>query len=150
MPGIGLARELLIGDLDLGEIDDAIDLWNEIGLIGADSSEAEADIRLALDSPGSTVLVGRVNRRLTATAMVGFDGHRGSVYYLAVAPEYQGRGYREAMMRACERWVAERGGRRMHLMVHPDNIELTRFYRDVGYSRSNLQVLRRRLGGGED
>jgi len=149
MPVGGVVQEFTIGDLEPGEIDETLDLWDEVGLIRNDE-DAEADIRLALASPASTVLVGRVGRRLAATAMVGFDGHHGSVYYLAVAPEYQGRGFRETMMRACEQWVAARGGRRMHLVVRAEHAEMIRFYRGAGYGRADMVVLRRRLGGGED
>ena len=48
-------------------------------------NDPNADIALALATPSSTVLAGRIDGRLVATAMVGSDGHRGWVYYLAVA-----------------------------------------------------------------
>lgn len=40
--------------------------------------------------------------RLVGTVMVGHDGHRGWVYYLATASEVRGRGYGRALMLAAE------------------------------------------------
>jgi len=54
---------------------------------------------------------------LLGTAMVGHDGHRGWVYYLAVAPREQRRGLGRRLMQACEQWVHARGIPKLQLMV---------------------------------
>jgi ribosomal protein S18 acetylase RimI-like enzyme len=76
-------------------------LWEACGLTRP-WNDPRGDIALALDTPTSDILVLRDGEDLLASAMVGFDGHRGWVYYLAVAPAAQGRGLGTRMMRACE------------------------------------------------
>ncbi len=79
--------------------------------------------------------------------MVGHDGHRGWVYYLAVSPGHRRRGYGKAMMRACEEWVTRCGVTKMNIMVRIDNASVTRFYQAIGYGRSEVSVMARWLKG---
>jgi ribosomal protein S18 acetylase RimI-like enzyme len=125
---------------------DAVTLWHACGLTRP-WNDAAADLRRALRGPDSAVLACVESRRLLATAMVGHDGHRGWVYYLAVAPEARGRGLARRMMEACERWVAERGIPKIQLMVREDNRDVIAFYEHLGYERSDVVVLGRRLDG---
>ena len=137
---------LSIGDLETHEIEPAVTLWRQVGLTRP-WNDPHADIRLALASPAATVLAGRLEGRLAATAMVGADGHRGWVYYLAVSPEARGRGYGEAMMRAAERWAAARGVPKIQLMVRAGNTAVLGFYEAIGYERSDVVVMARWLRG---
>src|SRR5580704_17544578 len=95
---------LSIGDLLPDEIEAAVALWEACGLTRP-WNDPRADIRRALAGATSTILAGRIDGRLVATAMVGADGHRGWVYYLGVAPDLRRQGLGEAMMRAAERWA---------------------------------------------
>ncbi|MCA1823509.1 MAG: GNAT family N-acetyltransferase, partial [Frankia sp.] len=82
---------------------DAIALWDAAGLARPWNPPA-ADLALAMRGPSSTVLAALEGERLLGTAMVGHDGHRGWVYYLAVAEERRREGTGTALMRACENW----------------------------------------------
>ncbi len=82
---------------------------------------------------------------LLAAAMVGHDGHRGWVYYLAVAPEVQRQGLGRRMVRACEEWVSACGVPKIQLMVRADNTALAPFYEQLGYADAGVVVLGRRL-----
>jgi len=81
-----------------------------------------------------------------ATVMLGHDGHRGWVYYLAVTGDCQGLGHGKAMMRAAERWMAARRVPKLQLMVRADNAGAIGFYETLGYERSDVVVLARWLG----
>ena len=65
-----------IGPLAPGHLDAAVALWHEVGLTRPWNDPAE-DLRRAIAGPSSTVLAGTDGDTLTATAMVGHDGHRG-------------------------------------------------------------------------
>jgi hypothetical protein len=65
--------------------DAVVALWQAVGLTRP-WNDPLADLRRACDGPASAVLVGVSGDRVVATVMVGHDGHRGWVYYLAVAP----------------------------------------------------------------
>jgi len=125
--------------------EDAMALWRAVGLTRP-WNDPDEDLRRAVRGPASTVLAG-LDRAggLVATAMVGHDGHRGWVYYLAVAPELRGRGLARSMMHACERWVSERGIPKIQLMVRRDNEAAANFYEHLGYESSDVTVLARRL-----
>jgi ribosomal protein S18 acetylase RimI-like enzyme len=125
-------------------IDEAIALWHEVGLTRP-WNDAPADLRRALHGPSSTILALVEEGSLLATAMVGHDGHRGWVYYLAVAPTAQRRGHGRAMMAACEAWLAERGVPKLNLMLRADNAAARGFYTALGYTPDEVIVLSHRL-----
>ena len=133
-----------IGDLRADEIAAAAALWLACGLTRP-WNDAQADARLALASPSSTILAGREAGTLTATVMAGFDGHRAWVYYLAVAPEQQGRRFGREMMAAAEAWLRQHDAPRLNLMIRGDNIAARRFYEALGYKASDVTVFQRDL-----
>lgn len=114
-------RNFSISDLEVAEIDAAAELWEVCGLTRPWNDPRE-DARRALAGATSTILAGRIAGRLVATAMVGADGHRGWVYYLATALDLRRHGLGEAMMRAAESWAAGRGMPKLQLMVRDDNV----------------------------
>jgi ribosomal protein S18 acetylase RimI-like enzyme len=136
-----------IEDLRPDEVEAAVALWEACDLTRP-WNDPRADIRRAFDGPASTVLAHRHEGRLVATAMVGADGHRGWVYYLAVAPDMQKRGLGAAMMRAAEQWAAGRGMPKIQLMVRAENAAAVGFYHAIGYETEDRLILSRRLDGG--
>ena len=134
-----------IGPLAPGHFDAAVALWREVGLTRPWNAPVE-DLRRAIGGPSSTVLAGTDGDTLTATAMVGHDGHRGWVYYLAVSPGARGSGHGRAMMKACEDWLAERDVPKLQVMVRADNADVRGFYASLGYLPSDVAVLQRELG----
>jgi ribosomal protein S18 acetylase RimI-like enzyme len=67
--------------------------------------------------------------------MVGSDGHRGWVYYLAVAPARRRAGLGRTMMDAAEAWLRARGAPKIQLMVREDNEAALGFYEALGLER---------------
>lgn len=123
-----------------------VTLWEACGLTRP-WNDPRADIAKALDTATSAILVLRRGTALVASAMVGFDGHRGWVYYLAVAPDAQGRGHGRHMMQACEDWLRDRGSPKIQFMVRDDNGAALGFYERLGYERQPVVTLGRRLNG---
>ena len=119
-------------------------MWREAGLLRP-WNDPRADIRLALAGPSSTILAARLEARLAATAMVGWDGHRGWIYYLAVARDLQRRGFGARMVRAAEDWLAQRDAPKLNLMVRAENSAVLGFYESLGYRRSDTVLLQRVL-----
>lgn len=144
----GTRREIVFGvqiaPLPTTMLDAAVALWHEAGLTRPWNDPA-ADLRRALDGPSSTVLAGIDGDVLTATAMVGHDGHRGWVYYLAVREDAREHGHGRAMMRAGEAWLAERGVVKLNLMVRSNNAAVRGFYAAIGYDVDDVICMSRRL-----
>ncbi len=138
------AASVGIGELREAEIEAAVALWEEAGLVRP-WNDPRADLRRALAGPASTVLAGRLDGRLVATAMVGWDGHRGWLYYLAVAADARRRGYGALMVRAAEGWLSEYDAPKLNLMVRTENQAVIRFYELLGYRRAETATLQRAL-----
>jgi len=119
-------------------------LWQIAGLTRPWNDPID-DLQRAIAGPASTVLAGIDDDVLVSTAMVGHDGHRGWVYYLAVSPDARGGGHGRTMMRACEAWLAERGVPKLNLMIRAQNADTRGFYSALGYSTEDVIVMSRRL-----
>ena len=137
---------LQIGALEVEEVDAAITLWRICGLTRP-WNDPEADARLAMTAPASVILAGRIEGRVIATAMTGFDGHRAWVYYLAVDPTLRGVGHGTAMTKACEAWAQAQGAPKIQLMVRSGNEAAKGFYGAIGYEHQEVLVLGKRLDG---
>ena len=80
-----------------------------------------------------------------ASAMISHDGHRGSVYYLAVSPAHQGMGHGAVLMQRAEELLRDAGCPKINLLVRHDNVDVIDFYRNRGYSRDAVACLGKRL-----
>ena len=89
-----------IADADVAAI---VALWQRCGLTRPWNDPA-SDIALARRGPNSTV-------------MVGHDGHRGWVYYVATDPDRRGKGFGRAIMNAAEDWLRAAGILKLQLLV---------------------------------
>lgn len=103
------------------------------------------DIQFARESETSTVLVGFLEEHLVAAVMVGHDGHRGCLYYLAVDPAFQKRGFGKATVAAAEAWLRERGVWKINLMVRSENEKAGHFYERLGYEINPVASYGKRL-----
>jgi ribosomal protein S18 acetylase RimI-like enzyme len=134
-----------IEDDDIAEV---IALWQRCGLTRPWNDPA-ADIALARKGPNATVLVGRDGSSLVASVLVGHDGHRGWVYYVAVDPECRHKGYGRVIMTSAEDWLRARGLEKLQLMVRGDNTEVQAFYQSLGYLEQDRVVFAKWLDGRE-
>jgi len=133
-----------IGDLRPQDADLAAALWAEAGLVRA-WNDPHADIAAALACPTSTILAARDGDRIVGTVMAGYDGHRGWLYYVAVAADQRGAGLGRALVRAAEQWLAGQGARVIRLMIRAENDAVKGFYESLGYEDGNMIVMGRRL-----
>lgn len=121
-----------------------IALWEACGLTRP-WNDPRKDIARKLAEQPELFLVGTVGGELAATAMAGYDGHRGWVYYLAVAPGHRRKAFGRALMHEVERLLLARGCPKVNLQVRTDNAEVIEFYRRLGYSVDERVSLGRRL-----
>ena len=137
---------LAIGEAGAADGEAVIGLWQACGLTRP-WNDPLSDFRLALSAESSTVLAARIGAVVVGTIMVGFDGHRGWVYYLAVDPKAQRSGLGRALMAAAEAWLVARGCPKIQLMVRQDNVQALGFYEAIGLTPQPVVVLGRRLDG---
>jgi ribosomal protein S18 acetylase RimI-like enzyme len=134
-----------IADADVAEV---IALWRACDLTRPWNDPA-ADIALARRGPNSAILIGRDGDALIASALVGHDGHRGWVYYVAVDPARRGKGFGRAIMNAAEDWLRARGIEKLQLMVRGDNNRVQAFYGSLGYLEQERVLFAKWLDGRE-
>jgi ribosomal protein S18 acetylase RimI-like enzyme len=99
--------------------------------------------KISLDPNGLLVLEN--DNRLIGAVMVGYDGHRGWVNYLAVHPDHRGRGLGRVLMAAAEQRLVQIGCPKVNLQVRASNQEALAFYRRIGYSVDDVVSMGRRL-----
>lgn len=129
----------------MGDAEAVIALWQACGLTRPWNDPA-CDFQSAVEGATSTVLLLRDESGLAASAMIGFDGHRGWVYYLAVAPDRRRQGLGGRLMATAEAWLRERGAPKIQLMVREDNEEALGFYRALGLEPQKVVTLGKFLG----
>ena len=131
-------------DTHTDDTEAVVALWRECGLTRP-WNDPYADIDRKLTTQPDLFLVGETEEGVEASAMVGFDGHRGWVYYLAVAPRLRAGGAGRALMAEAERLLTERGCPKIMLMVRSTNAEVAAFYTALGYAADDVVVLGKRL-----
>ena len=123
-------------------------LWQRCDLTRPWNDPA-ADIALARRGPNSTILIGRDGETIIASVMVGHEGHRGWVYYVAVDPDHRGRGFGRAMMNAAEDWLRNAGIAKLQLLVRSENTKVQAFYESIGYDEQERIIYAKWLNGRE-
>jgi ribosomal protein S18 acetylase RimI-like enzyme len=123
-----------------------IALWQRCGLTRPWNDPA-GDIAFARRGANATILVGRADNAIVASAMVGHDGHRGWVYYVAVDPEHRKKDFGRAIMAAAEDWLRAQGVAKVQLMVRPDNTSVRAFYDRLGYATQERVIYAKWLDG---
>jgi ribosomal protein S18 acetylase RimI-like enzyme len=90
------------------------------------------DKKLAADD--NLFFVAQADGAVVGTIMAGYDGHRGWLYSVAVAPSHQRKGIGSKLVVHAERALAARGCMKINLQVMPDNECVTAFYAALGYA----------------
>ena len=121
-----------------------IALWQECGLVRP-WNDPRRDIARKLTTQPELFMVGVHDGVLMATAMAGFDGHRGWIYYLAVAPGYRRQSFGRMLMQEAERLLVERGCPKLNLQLRSTNTDTIHFYRKLGYAQDDVLSFGRRL-----
>ena len=142
------APQLAIAIIEDADIEAVSALWRRCGLIRS-WNDPKTDIALARRGPNSTILIGREGEAIAASVLVGHDGHRGWVYYVAVDPDHQKKGFGRAIMNAAEDWLRRAGIEKLQLMVRPGNETVRAFYESIGYGEQPRVIFAKWLDGRE-
>ena len=119
-------------------------LWRDAGLV-VPWNDPYRDIERKLRVQPELFPVAESNGTVMGTAMVGYDGHRGWVNYLAVDEAFRGVGAGAALMAEAERLLTELGCPKLNLQVRATNREVVDFYRHLGYAEDPVVSLGKRL-----
>jgi len=90
-------------------------------------------------------LVATLDRRIVGAVIAGWDGHRGWLYHLAVAPDVRRRGIGSRLVRAAEALLQARGCPKVNLQILASNREVVRFYERLGFQVEERASMGKRL-----
>ena len=118
-----------------------VELWRTCGLV-ASYNDPAADFRFARAGVCSDVLVGEDETGgIIGTVMVGHDGHRGWLYYVAAAPHLRGSGIGRQMVQAAEAWLRQKRVVKAQLLVRETNTRVVSFYEHLGFETAPRTVM---------
>ena len=117
-----------------GEESAVIALWQRAGLTRP-WNDPMTDLAFARGRATSDVLVIVADGAIVASAMVGHDGHRGVMYYVAVDPDRQGQRLGRQIVEGAEAWLLARGVWKINLLVRQGNEKVLGFYDELGYAQ---------------
>lgn len=137
--------EWRIRPFDRADTEPVVALWRAAGLV-VPWNDPHLDIERKLRVQPELFLVAESGAgAVIGTAMVGYNGHRGWVNYLAVDEGLRGGGVGAALMSEAERLLTELGCPRVNLQVRSTNSGVIEFYRRLGYQVDEVASLGKRL-----
>ena len=119
-------------------------IWEQCDLV-RNWNNPNFDIRRKLNFQKELFFVGLLNDEIIATAMFGYDGHRGWLNYFAVLPNFQKRGFGKQLMTFGEMALIEKGCPKLNLQIRNDNTKAINFYQKVGYKEDAAVSFGKRL-----
>ena len=131
-------------DFVADDTDAVVALWQACGLTRAWNDPYKDIARKMTDRNGAFWVVANSDG-LIASVMVGYDGHRGTINYLAVTPEAQAQGVGGELMRRAEAYLTDLGCPKVSFCVRKDNLPVLSFYDRLGYEIDDVHFLGKRL-----
>ncbi|MFN3256819.1 MAG: GNAT family acetyltransferase [Ilumatobacter sp.] len=121
-----------------------IDLWRRADLLRP-WNDPDADIDRKLATSDDLLFVATIDDELVGTVMVGYDGHRGWINYLAVDANVRRAGVGRLLMTHAERVLADLGCAKVNLQVRTSNVAAADFYERLGYEHDDVVSMGKRL-----
>ena len=119
-------------------------LWRACGL-AMPWNDIEAEFRLARGRANSDILVAVMDDQVVGSVMVGHEGHRGWLYYVATDPAWRGQGVARHLIRHAEDWLKLRGIPKVQLLVRATNAAVMQYYEALGYRSVPSALMQKRF-----
>ena len=125
-------------------------LWRACNLV-TNYNNPENDFRFARGKENSDVLVCvQSDQTIIGSVMVGHDGHRGWIYYVAADPHHRNQGIGRLVVSAAEKWLKEKGIVKAMLLVRETNTQVVDFYKHLGFDSIPRTIMQKWLEEGHD
>ncbi len=140
-----MIKELLIRPYRESDKNGVTVLWNEAFPDNSPWNVPGDDIARKLKVQRELFLVAEKGGKIVGSAMAGFDGHRGWVYYVAVINKIRRQGVGRKLMQAVEKGLAQIGCTKLNLQVRSSNLDVVEFYKKLGYGVEDRISMAKRL-----
>lgn len=125
-------------------------LWRAANLVTS-YNDPSKDFDFARAKDNSDVLVGLdAQQTIVGSVMVGHDGHRGWIYYVAADPEHRNQGIGRLMVEAAEEWLKAKGVVKVMLLVRETNTQVVDFYKHLGFEAIPRVIMQKWLEDGHE
>ncbi len=124
--------------------DALVKLWRDCQLL-VPHNDPDRDIERKLKVNPEWFVVGLKDSELIASCMIGYDGHRGWINYLAVSPTWQRQGFARQLMQFAEERLKEAGCPKINLQIRSENQAVRNFYQKLGYATDPVISMGKRL-----
>ena len=131
-------------DFNENDTEAVVALWHECGLTRPWNDPRKDIVRKITDRNGAFWVVENAYG-IIASVMVGYDGHRGTINYLAVIPAAQDQGIGGELMNRAETYLTGLGCPKVSFCVRKDNLPVLSFYNRLGYEIDDVHFLGKRL-----
>jgi ribosomal protein S18 acetylase RimI-like enzyme len=121
-----------------------VDLWSKCNLVIPQNDPVE-DIHRKLGFQPELFFVALLGETVIGSVMVGYEGHRGWLNYMAVLPEHQRRGYRRQLVDKAVDELRKLGCVKVNLQVRRRNASAVAFYEHLGFKDDDMVSLGKRL-----
>ena len=137
-------KDLTIRPFAIADSEEVIAIWQACGLT-VPWNDPHKDIARKMEVNPELFLVAEVDGRIAGTVMGGYEGHRGWINYLAVAPDFQRQRIGVALMQEVEAKLQTLGCPKINLQVRKNNRAVIQFYGQIGYHIDDVISLGKRL-----
>ena len=120
--------------------------WASIGMEGLGDDDAALGV-LVERNPGLSLVAER-DSEVVGSILGAWDGRRGWLYHVAVAPDLRRRGLAEDLVRRVEARLVEFGAPKVNAVIQDDNPAAAAFWRAIGYEMTPARQYGRRLRQG--
>ena len=124
--------------------DEVVDLWRKCNLVVPQNDPVE-DIQRKLAFQPDLFFIALLDGKVVGSIMVGYEGHRGWLNYLAVLPEHQKRGYGRKLVERAVDELKRLGCLKVNLQVRKSNVSVVEFYKHLGFKDDDVVGLGKRL-----
>lgn len=126
------------------DTDAVVALWKACALVVPWNDPYKDIARKLADSP-DLFLVAELGGRLIGSCMIGYDGHRGWINYLAVHPDFRRQGLARRLMAEAGALLLLRGCPKINLQIRHTNLAVRAFYESLGFTEDPVISMGKRL-----
>jgi ribosomal protein S18 acetylase RimI-like enzyme len=114
-----------------------IALWESSGLVMSRSDTLES-LTKQLERDADLFLVAKENKRIVGVVLGRWEGRRGWINRLAVAPDRRHKKLGSLLVTEVEKRLKAKGCEKVNLLIDGDNSGVQAFYQQSGYNRDDL------------
>jgi ribosomal protein S18 acetylase RimI-like enzyme len=120
-------------------------LWEEVFAYEAAHNKPTLAIDKKIAVDDQLFFVALADNTVVGTVMAGYDGHRGWIYSVAVAPTHRRQGLGSRLVAHAERALISKGCVKINLQISEGNESVTAFYATLGYSSERRISMGKRI-----